>query len=510
MKKNIFTQIQMKAPNSNRFDLTHDIKFSAKMGWLTPIMNLECVPGDKFDISSESLIRFSPLVSPVMHRLNATIHYFFVPHRLTWDNWEKFITNDASAPAFPYLNFSTLNPAYDGSLADYLGVPDIGNPSTSFKVSALPFAAYQMIFNEYYRDQNLIPEVNYKLVNGTNTLNLDLLAMRRRAWEHDYFTSALPTAQQGGAVNIPLGQVTLDPNWDSNPNKPKFLDGAGAHQGGDIRNSSTGMGGAQNIDSSGNPLVSVAYDPEGSLTVGSTTINDLRRAYRLQEWLEKTMRTGKRYIESILGHFGVTSSDKRLDRPEYITGTKTPVVISEVLNTTGETGGLPQGNMAGHAISVGGAKNGSYYCEEHGYIIGIMSVMPMTAYSQGIPRHFIKESPLDFYWPEFANLGEQEILNKELYVDHFAPDGTFGYIPRYAEYKYQSNRVAGQFRSSLDFWHMGRIFTQSPALNQAFIECDPTKRIFAVTNPNDDELYCTVLNKVWASRKMPFFGTPTI
>jgi hypothetical protein len=178
-----------------------------------------------------------------------------------------------------------------------------------------------------------------------------------------------------------------------------------------------------------------------------------------------------------------------------------------VLNTTGTTE-APQGTQAGHAISVTSGQYGSYYCEEHGYIMGLMSILPKTAYQQGIPKHFLKTDRLDYYWPSFAHLGEQEIQNRELYANSATPTGTFGYIPRYAEYKFMPSRVAGDFQDTLDFWHMGRIFATEPTLSQAFIEADPTTRIFAVEDPEEDNLYCHVLNKINASRRMPIFGTP--
>ena len=503
MAKNIFNSIQLKKPKKNFFDLTHDVKLSTNMGQLTPILTLEVVPGDKIDIGCESIIRFAPMTAPVMHRMDVTMHYFFVPNRILWPNWEKYITNNGPNGTGPDIVAPYIDYSGDGfwnddrkKFLDYMGVPP-NNSGGTFRtnISALPFAAYQCIYNEYYRDQNLIAPVNYQLTDGQQ-FNSELYVLRNRAWEHDYFTSSLPFAQKGAAVDIPLGAVNGDANIYSNVG-------------------TTTLSGSANdpvVLGDTNVGLTDLWAQTDGLTVEPTTINDLRRAYRLQEWLEKNARGGTRYIESILSHFGVKSSDARLQRPEYITGVKTPVVISEVLNTSGTEGELPQGNMAGHGIAVSSGNSGSYYAEEHGYIIGIMSVMPKTAYQQGIPRTFLKLDPLDYFWPSFANIGEQEVKLQELYAYTGNSDDTFGYVPRYAEYKYMPSRVAGDFRTSLDYWHLGRIFGSEPTLSQQFIECVPedTERIFAVTDPDAQKLYCHVLNKIKAVRPMPKYGTPTI
>ena len=511
MAKNLFNSVKMTKPQKNVFDLTHDVKLSTNLGELTPILTMECVPGDKFDLSCESMIRFAPMVAPVMHRMDVTMHYFFVPNRILWDNWESFITNANSGIVPPTVEYrkewntrAETIAAKSIQFLDYMGVPPFPSASTTLQnINALPLAAYQCIYNEYYRDQNLVPQVNYKLIDGDNSTswdrNAELTKLRNRAWEHDYFTASLPFAQKGPAVDIPLGSVSGEAEvYVNNPSAGTTLDGTPYDISVD-NNSSTLPIGANQLFASAD-----------SMEVTPTTINELRRAFRLQEWLEKNARGGTRYIENILAHFGVKSSDARLQRPEYITGVKSPVIVSEVLQS-GQSDTTPQGNMAGHGISVASGRTGSYYCEEHGYIIGIMSVMPKTAYQQGIPKTYLKNDPLEYFWPSFAHIGEQEVTKNELYAYTANANDTFGYVPRYAEYKYMPSRVAGDFRNTLDYWHLGRIFAAEPELNQDFIECTPeaTSRIFAVEDPDVQKLYCHVLNKIKAVRPMPKYGTPS-
>ncbi len=507
MGKNIFNSVQVEKPKKNVFDLSHDVKMSMKMGNLTPVLVTECVPGDSFQIGCDSLIRFAPMVAPVMHRMDVSVHYFFVPNRLTWDNWETYIV-DADIPnPLPYINYTDDFTTDQKKFLDYMGVPpNIGTGITQ-ALNALPLAAYQAIYNEYYRDENLVTEVDYSLSDGNNTGDVvDLVKMRQRAWEHDYFTASLPFAQKGTAVDIPIGSIDSDVavNWNTletgNDNNK-----IAAYDLSNNLSSYNNIGRSSGEATLGTPdLIAKTSD----LDIAPTTINDLRRAFRLQEWLEKNARGGTRYIENILMHFGVRSSDKRLQRPEYITGLKTPVIISEVLNTSA-TAEEPQGNMAGHGVAVSTGKYGNYFCEEHGYIIGIMSVMPQPAYQQGIPKTYLKTDPLDFFWPSFAHIGEQPVTNNELYAYTATAEDTFGYVPRYAEYKYQASRVAGDFRTILDYWHLGRIFATQPALNDTFIECTPDQceRIFAVQD-GEDNLFCQVMHKIKAVRPMPKFGTP--
>ncbi len=507
----IFSKVKINKPSSNIFDLSHDRKMSLNMGDLVPILALECVPGDKISMSTSQLLRFAPLVTPVMHQVSVYTHFYFVPNRILWDNWQSFITggeDGLDASVFPTIGW---NDSAVGSLYDYMGLPQGSGGIGDIQVSALPFAAYQTIFNEYYRDQNLITFIDVELVDGNNNSKRPALeTMRTRAWQHDYFTSALPWTQKGAEATIPLG-TTAAIDFVTGQTGSIAKDSTGAiintNANDDIHMANSGIAfGATDTRN-------INWDNSASLsadlsTATAATINDLRNAFRLQEWLEKNARGGSRYIESILSHFGVKSSDARLQRPEFLGGGASPVTISEVLQTSAAaTEPTPQGNMAGHGISVGANNNFSYFVEEHGYVIGIMSVMPKTAYQQGIPKHFRKFDKFDYFWPSFAHLGEQPIINEEIYFDNDAFNhDVFGYTPRYAEYKYMNSSVHGEFRTTLDLWHMGRIFATRPALNETFITCDPTDRIFAVTT--GEKLYAHVYHKIKASRRMPYFGTP--
>lgn len=522
----LFDSIQVGRPKRNKFDLSHERKMSVDMGYLNPILCTEVLPGDSFRVNTECMVRFAPLLAPIMHRVNVWTHYFFVPNRLLWSEWEDFITGGregTSAPVMP--NFTNALGATNvlmglGSLADYLGhfATSTSAAVDTMTFSALPFRAYQLIYDEYFRDQNVQVALEISLASGaiTGAELAKILTLRKRAWEKDRFTSALPWAQRGAAVGAPItGSVGVG-TW------PTGLRTGDIRKNSDNSLASTGaLSSTLGVEKVGG-TEDVHHDVvgAGTLSNASVTINELRRSVRLQEWLEKNARGGARYIEQILSHFGVKVPDSRLQRPEYLGGGRQPVVISEVLaNSTwfdnAETITIPQGNMAGHGFSAGYTNGFKKQFVEHGYIIGLMSILPKTGYSQGVPKQLRRLDKLDFAWPEFANLGEEAILNSELYYDSQAAsgvkDGVFGYQSRYSDYKYIPSSIHGEFRSSLAFWHMDRIFNSQPVLNESFIMSDPTDRIFATQDETIlDRIYVQLFNRIDALRPLPYFGTPVL
>lgn len=501
---NVFQSTPIRRIRRNSFDLSHDVKFSGTMGKLIPTLVQEVLPGDSFKINSENLIRFAPMVSPVMHSIKCFTHYFYIPNRIIWDKWEEFISPDLSKsvpPAFPYLDFQAgfWDLTSKGSLSDYLGLPVAQSPSGfDIRISPLIFAAYQKVYNEYYRDQNLISEIDIDLTAGDNNAKWRPLGtLRTRAWMHDYFTAALPFQQKGPAVGLPV-------SWSEH--FEVYAQSSSATSDITLTGSPVNVAVGQK-NNSGQINGKLYADPTTSPT--STTISDLRLAMRLQEWFELAARGGSRYVEQLKTFWNVSSSDKRMNRPEFLGGTRVPVVISEVLQTSSSDGTTPQGTMAGHAISGSYGNTIRYRAEEHGFIIGIMSVMPNTAYQQGIHRMWNRESWEDYAWPQFAHLSEQPILNKEIYLANDGKnDDTFGFIPRYSEYRYTPSRVAGEFRDTLAFWHLGRQFSNRPLLNQEFVECTPSNRIFAVTT--GDNLWCHTYHKIRVKRALPQYGVPTL
>ena len=457
----------------------HNLSFyrllTGSQGQLLPIGCVEVLPGDTFKHSTSALIRLAPLAAPVMHPVHARIHHFYVPTRLIWEDFEDFITggpdgNDASV--FPTKTWSggNLVNAGLGSLNNHLGCPPLSSGST--EISALPLRAYAMIFNEYYRDQDLQTELTVSLASGADTTTNVLL--QKINWEKDYFTVARPWAQKGSSVTIPVERLSNAAGvrlYNAGTDTPNT---ANSTLKDDASGYMTDVGG----------VTKLSIDPLGGLVI---TPEDLRLSMALMRYKEARSQFGSRYTE-YLRYLGIRSSDARLQRPEYLGGGQQTIQISEVLQTSpdaasGTTATEGVGNLYGHGI--GGMRSNKYlrFFEEHGFVISLLSVKPRTIYANALPRMFNRRTKEDFFQRELQHIGQQAILNKEVRVDHASPNGTFGYGDRYDEYRQTMSQVSGEFSpgGSLTDWHMARIFSSDPALNSTFVEANPTDRVYTGT-----------------------------
>jgi len=494
----------------NKFSLSHYLPATLNMGDVAPIGITEVLPGDSIQHATSALIRTAPLNAPVMHPVHAKIHHWFVPHRLVWEDWEDFITggpDGASLPVFPTIEFDSVAA---GSLANLLGIPVFSAEAENVNVSAIPFRAYAAICNEYYRDQDLVDPVGLDITSGPDTTtNTDLFTA---AWEKDYLTSARPFTQKGPAITIPIGDqapvtgIGLAPAADpTNGTFTAKTTQGSATFGTDGGYFDTPTDGSIRIDATGstsgaNPKI---YADLSAVT--GIDVNELRLALALQRYEEARARYGSRYVE-YLRYLGVKSSDSRLQRPEYLGGGKQTIQFSEVLQTAQGTD--PVGTMRGHGIAAMRSNRYRRFFEEHGYVISCMVVRPIAVYAQGIPRHFNRRTKEDFWQRELQHIGQQEILNKEVYVGAAQPDGIFGYNDRYDEYRRGLNRVAGEFATILDEWNLARKFSAEPALNDDFVNCVPDPRIFQSTAT--DQLYCMIAHSMQARRLVDKSGTSYI
>jgi hypothetical protein len=521
--------IQLNKPSKNKFDLSHEVKQTGNMGHLYPCYIQDVIPGDSFRVNTQQMVRFSPLLAPMMHNVDFKLDYFFVPYRIIWDEWKDFITGGETGndlPSYPRYAFNSNASNYiqKGSLADYLGIPPVessmsgtqdGGAWTSLgfsdyhEISALPFRAYQLIYHEYFRDQNVGTEYDQYTDSGIQSFSStgsDVLELRRSNWEKDYFTSSLPFLQRGGEVELPLGTVTVDTAFKDN--------------GGDPTTNNINIGNNDRIHLGG--YNSSTYEGGFTGEMEAITINELRKASALQKWLEIMARAGSRYREQIFAIFGERIPDYTVQVPQYLGGGKTPIMISEVLSTyaqtssasTGSSTDRPMGDMAGHALGLGEGIGFQQSFDEHGIVLGLCRIIPKASYVQGLNRFWQKFDKFDHYFPQFANLGEQEVYNKELFIKGVkaTDDEVFGYQQRYAEYKYAQSRIAGDFRDTLAHWELSRRFNDHPLLNQSFIECNDseTSRIFAITDSTEDKIWISLYHKVDALRPMPYHSNPTL
>jgi len=523
----------IKKVRRNTFDLSHDLKASGKMGYLIPVLALDAVPSGHYKLGVENLFRFLPMVAPVMHKVKIKTSFFFVPNRILCPTWEAFILADDSITDEPIAPPTILwqpTGLAAFTVGGYMGLPDMPSTENYIEVSAYPFAAYKRIYEDYYRPQHLEEEDFTPLVPGSSNSDYLDIAVNppfSTNWALDYFTSALPYPQWGSeAVRIPVGgqNVIYD-----NPSENAGL----------FRRTDNGTISAVDppyivgLDNAGLPANSMplylqdddtnpagAYDPNGTLITdpnSAGTIDDLLRANKLQDWLRRTARAGNRYFEQLMSHFpGVKNLDARLQRAEFIGTVRQEVKFSEVLSTAETTS--PIGQMAGHGISTNESGMLSYYAQEHGWIIAILTVMPTSAYQDGVARKWLRQDRFDYLWPDFAQIGEQPVYNAELFADLPLGEnsnqqrGTWGYQSRYFEYKVEHSRVAGLLRNDLDFWHLGRKFTSLPTLSKPFkqtgFDQGRFSEIFADLEGEHFVFQCYF--NIKASLPLPRFGIPAL
>ncbi len=509
----------------SRFQRDCTVKTSFNVGDIIPFFVDEVLPGDTFSIDTAKVCRMQTPLAPIMDNLYLDTYYFFVPNRLVWEHWKQFNGENTESAWLPQTEYSVPQitaPAETGwtvgSIADYFGIPT-GVPGIS--VNALPFRAYALICNEWFRDQNLCDPLNIPVSDATVVgVNTDTFVTDvakggkpyKAAKFRDYFTSCLPSPQKGPDVGVGLtGSFPVTPSDPSGELTWHTLDGSTVTTSNplNVKMSFTA--------SPTSPYQHVA--PNLHVDLGDAnmiTINSLRLAFQLQKLYEKDARGGTRYIEILKAHFGVTSPDSRLQRPEYLGGNRIPINIDQVVQTSGTvTGSTPQGNTAAYSLTTDYHSDFTQSFVEHGFVIGLMVARYDHTYQQGLARHWSRKTRFDYYWPVLANIGEQAVLNKEIYCDGSAKDNeVFGYQEAWADYRYKPSICTGEMRStyaqSLDVWHLGDDYSTLPKLSASWIQEDKSviDRVLAVTSEKANQLFADIYIKNTTTRPMPLYSIP--
>lgn len=526
--QHLFSQVPKTEIPRSRFNRSHGLKTTFDSGYLVPILVDEVLPGDTFNLRATLFTRLATLISPIMDNVYLDTFFFFVPERLVFENFQRMCgeqenPDDSTDFLFPTLNAPSGGFAV-GSLADYFGLPTGVN---NLEVRAEPFRCYNLIYNEWFRDENLQDSVPFTKADSDQISNYSLL---RRGKRHDYFTSALPWPQKGPGVELPFGgNANINLSSSATMNVPGFSlfnigasssnhsyvdgfigQGSGrVYVGNDEDEYSLAPTRQTSVDLPVNGLAGWSVDMS---SVSSVTINQFREAFQIQKWYERAARGGTRYTEILRSFFGVVSPDARLQRPEYLGGSSRRIDISVVPQTSASDSTTPQANLSAFGVGINNKSGFTKSFVEHGWIIGLVNVRADLTYQQGINRMWSRRTKFDMYWPTFAHLGEQAVLNKEIYAQgNTTDDEAFGYQERYAEYRYFPSQVTGKFRStyaqSLDFWHLAQKFDSLPTLSSQFIEDKPPiERIVAVQD--EPQFLLDAYFDMNCVRPMPVYGVP--